>query len=203
MYVDLCVRPNNVDNLKAIMNLALRFNYKAIAIDMLSGNVSSTNELTIIRRYTYTSPSAVGKVRESISNTLLVYELSESSTIRALDRLRGKFHMLKLTSKALANLKRSHMRKLRNCGIPIEVVFNDVVVNGRVDPGFLRGFTKIVPYIESGDVDLIFSSGARDYLELLHPIVAVALLKELGLSYLTSLKALTTSPRRVLEVITS
>lgn len=201
MYIDLCIRPGSVDSLKTIVNLALKFNYEVIAIEVLSDNIASISELTIVRRHTYTNPNITSKVRERAPNTLLVYELSESTMIRALDKLKGRFHMLKLTSKALANLKRSHVRKLRNCGIPIEIVFNDIVTNGKVDSGFLKGFIKIIPYVESGDIELILSSGAKDHLELLHPMVAIALLKELGLSYLTSLKALTTSPKRVLEVI--
>lgn len=203
MYIDLCIRPGSVDNLKNIVNFALKFNYRVIAVEVFNGDLSSINELIVIRRYTYTNPNVTIKVRERASNTLLAYELSESTMVRALDKLKGRFHMLKLTSKALTNLKRSHVRKLRNCGMPIEIVFNDIATNGRVDSGFLKGFIKIMPYIESGDIELIFSSGAKDHLELLHPMVAVALLRELGLSYLTSLKALTISPRRILEVIKS
>lgn len=203
MYIDLCVRPESVEELKAIANLALRLNYRAIAVEGINSDLSSISEkLIVIRRSTYASLSLAGEMRRAPPGALLVYELGDASAIRALDRLlKNGFHMLKLTCRALTNIRRDHVRRLRNCGIPVEIVFNEFVSDGKLSHGSVRGFNKILPYVEGGDVELVLSSGARDHLELLHPTVAVAFLRELGLSHLTSLKSLTASPKRVLEAV--
>lgn len=200
MFVDINIRPEKPEYLRPILDQAARFNYSLVAVEGLSKELLRDLNvgIKVVPRFTYNNPRSLIKGQE-LSNHVIVYELSDASAIRALDKLRGRVNALKLTNKALSNIRRRHLRSLRNCRIPIEIVFNDVVVNGKLDHDFLFGFSKLVPYIEAGYIDLILSSGAGNQYELMHPLTAMAILKELGLSYLTALKALTTSPSRALE----
>mgnify|MGYP001626205722 CR=1 FL=1 len=200
MFVDINIRPARPEHLRPILNQAARFNYRLVAVEGLSGESLMDLDISIrvVPRFTYSDLRSLSRGREP-RNHLIAYELCDTSAIKALDKLRSRVNVLKLTNKALSNIKRRHLRLLKNCRIPIEISLNDAMIDGRLDHGFLIGFGKLVPYIEAGHIDLILSSGAGNQYELLHPLTAIAVLKELGLSYLTALKALTTSPSRLLE----
>jgi len=196
MYIDLNIKYSN--RLDEVIDLAIKLGYKALAVEGI--NKPFEGELKIFPRVTY--PYTGKSIKLQRTNAFIkVLEVGEPSMIKALDRLRGKCHMIQLSSKALAGLRGRHIKLLKNSGIPIEIPLTNLIKDNCIHHTYIRGISRLAPYVERGVIELIISSGASTPLELAHPLHIVALLNELGLSYLTSLKAITTSPLRILRSV--
>lgn len=201
MYVDLSIKPYDIATLDRILNTARRLGYEAVAVEGLDKEVG--DGLRCIPRITYKYVGRPTSSYESLKGCLIAYELDELTAIKSLNSLRGRCHLLRISNNVLAGLGRKYVNSLRGCDIPIEVSVKDLISDNGLNYNVLKGFNKLLPLIERGDVELVISSSAGDEFELIHPIEIVAILMELGLSELTSIKAVSSLPLRVLRMVSN
>lgn len=201
MYVDLSIKPYDMSALSRILNTARRLGYEAVAVEGLDKDVEGG--LRCVPRITYKYVGRSTNSYEFLKGYLIAYELSEPTAIKSLNSLRGRCHVLRISNSVLAGLKKKYVSSLRGCGIPIEVSAKDLISDNGLNYNVLKGFNKLLPLIERGDVELVISSSAGDEFELIHPIEIVAILRELGLSELTAIKAVSSLPLRVLKMVSN
>lgn len=199
MYVDLNIRPYRDADLSRILDTARRLGYKAIAVEGLNEKVK--DKLTVVPRVTYEYGGKLAISREGLEGFLIVYGLGELGVVKALNSLRGRCHLIKLSSNVLAGMRKKHIDLLRNCDIPVEISVKDIILNNEMNYNALRGLNKLLPYVERGDVELVVSSSAGNEFELIHPLEVIAILKELQLSELTSIKSVSSLPLRILRMV--
>jgi len=201
MYVDLSIKPYDTSALGRILSTARRLGYEAVAVEGLDKEVEGG--LRCVPRITYKYVGRPISTYEFSKGYLIAYELGEPTDIKSLSSLRGRCHVLRISNKVLAGLRKKYVNSLRNCGIPIEVSVKDLILDNGLNYNVLRGFNKLLPLVERGDVELVISSSAGDEFELIHPLELVAILKELGLSELISIKAISSLPLRVLRMVSN
>ncbi|MEM1982700.1 MAG: RNase P subunit p30 family protein [Sulfolobales archaeon] len=199
MYVDLNISPYGNVELEKILRTAERMGYVAAAVEGLNKIVEGN--LVVLPRVTYRYMGKPLSADDYRKGHLVVYEVYEPAMIKSLTSLRGKCHAIKISGNVLVGLKKKYVKALRNCGIPIEISLKDLLTNNSINYNVLRGLIKLIPYIEKGDIELVVSSSAGDVFELMHPLEVIALLKELGLSELVSVKAVSSLPSRILKVV--
>ncbi|MCX8186849.1 MAG: RNase P subunit p30 family protein [Sulfolobales archaeon] len=199
MYVDMHIKPYNYGELDRILRTAKRMGYVAGAVEGLNGKVIS--DLTVLPRVTYRYSGKPLSPNESRKGCIIVYEICDPAMIKSLTNLRGRCHAIKIAGSVLSRLKRKYVGALRSCGTPVEISLKDIVVNNGVNYNTLRGLYKLLPYVERGDIELLISSSAGDEFELVHPLEVISMLRELGLSELTSTKAISSLPSRIMRVL--
>jgi len=129
---------------------------------------------------------------------LKAYLVSSPGDLKSYPKLRSTVALVCLSSKAFSVLTPKHVDRLVALGLPIELAIRDVykVMNeGRN----LKGLDYLVSAVESGRLQLIACSGASTYLELLHPKVITSTLIELGVDEVNALKAVTSTPAKVIR----
>ncbi len=201
MYVDLNVRPYGNADLSRMLSIACRLGYKAVAVEGLNRRVE--DRLTVVPRITYGYGGRPALSHGGLEGFLIAYELSELAAVKALNSLRGRCHLVKISANVLGGMRKKHIKSLRNCGMPVEISVKDIISGNGVNYNTLRGLNKLLPYVERGDVELVVSSSAGDEFELVHPLEVVAMLRELRLSELTSIKAVSSLPARILRMVGS
>ncbi len=200
MYVDLNVKPYKDVDLRRLLETARRLGYRAVAVEGLDKRMVE-QDLVVVPRTTYSYLGRLTNISGGSDGYLIAYELTEPTMFKSLNSLRGRCHVVKLSPNALKGIKKKYISSLRNCGIPVEVSLKDMLTDNGVNYSVLRGLNKLLEYIEKGDIELAVSSSAGDVFELIHPYETVSLLRELGLSELTSVKAVSSLPARILRVV--
>ena len=202
-YVDLNIKPYKNVDLSNLLKIASKLGYVAVAIEGVDIVSNEFNRLKVLPRVTYKYMGKPITTYEGLRGRLIVYEINQPTMIKALTSLRGRCHLIRIAKDALTGIKKKHINTLRSCRIPIELSVKELISNNSINYTYLKNFLKLIPYVERGDIELVVSSYAGDEYELIHPIQLIALLKELGLSELVAIKALTGVPMKILRMVGS
>jgi len=168
--------------------------YRVICVEGLSRSIAHNGILFIPRK----TSNNINDLLRTKHHILKVYLVSSPNDLKSYPKLRSIVALVCLSSKAFSVLTPKHVERLITLGLPIELAIRDVykVVNeGRN----LKGLDYLVSAVESGRLRLIACSGASTYLELLHPKVITSTLIELGVDEVNALKAVTSTPAKVIR----
>jgi len=180
-------------DLKELAYFASKLMIRAVAVEGLRG-FRELNNVLLVPRVTSSDAASLLKVPSGVIRSLIVKSRED---LKFSSRLKRVMHVVTLSKQALLRLDRTTIDKLIMLKLPVELRVNDIlqlISAGR----HLTRLTRLMRAVRLGKLEVLISSGASSPKLLLHPLVAISLLEELGLDELLAIKMVKHLPYRIL-----
>ncbi len=181
---------------KPILDNLSKYNYKVAIVEGIK-KLSRANDLILIPRITRTN---IEDLKVAPKNMVKVLKVRSNDDIKDPIRLRRIAHAISLTSEALLRLGRKSVEKLYNFDIPVELPLKSLL-DAMESQKYLKGLVNIIKAVLRKNLEIIFTACPSKPNEVIHPVMLISILEELGITGTYALKPLTLTPLRVLRSV--
>jgi len=181
---------------KPILGNLSKYNYKVAIVEGIK-KLSRANDLILIPRITRTN---IEDLKVAPKNMVKVLKVRSNDDIKDPIRLRRIAHAISLTSEALLRLGRKSVEKLYNFDIPVELPLKSLL-DAMESQKYLKGLVNIIKAVLRKNLEIIFTACPSKPNEVIHPVMLISILEELGITGTYALKSLTLTPLRVLRSV--
>ncbi|RLG88970.1 MAG: hypothetical protein DRO18_00335 [Thermoprotei archaeon] len=181
---------------KPILGNLSKYNYKVAIVEGIK-KLSRANDLILIPRITRTN---IEDLKVAPKNMVKVLKVRSNDDIKDPIRLRRIAHAISLTSEALLRLGRKSVEKLYNFDIPVELPLKSLL-DAMESQKYLKGLVNIIKAVLRKNLEIIFTACPSKPNEVIHPVMLISILEELGITGTYALKPLTLTPLRVLRSV--